>query len=138
MLPRASTTAASPSLSPSHAGTSMPPSPSHWPMTASSAASRPGPYTRRGAWPTSADRRTPLRRLAIPRRSLIVSALRTVDLEGFLILGGIAGIAWLAWDVTVADLPLRPLIIFGPMILLGGALPPPPPTAQPIGAPPPP
>src|SRR3990167_5971758 len=121
MLPRASTTAASPSLSPSHAGTSMPPSPSHWPMTASSAASRPGPYTRRGAWPTSADRSTPLRCLAVALRSLIVSALRTVDLEGFLILGGIAGIAWLAWGVTVAGLPLGPLIIFGSVIVLGVA-----------------
>jgi len=62
-----------------------------------------------------------LRRLAVALRSLIVSALRTVDLEGFLILGGIAGIAWLAWDVTVADLPLGPLIIFGSMIVLGVA-----------------
>ena len=62
-----------------------------------------------------------MRRLAVALRSLIVSALRTIDVEGFLILGGLAGIAWLAWDITVAGLPLGPLVIFGSMIVLGVA-----------------
>ena len=38
-----------------------------------------------------------MRRLAASVRSLILATLRAVDVEGFLLIGGVAGLAYVAW-----------------------------------------